>query len=226
MPIRAITFDLDDTLWPIAPVIERAERLMYQWLARNCPGLTRHHDIESLRRMRLGIDQQQPGIRHDFALMRRAVLRQAMAPLGYDEAMIEAAYQVFFAARNQVELYSDVRPALAQLSSRYRLGALSNGNADLQQIGLSEILVFAIHACDVGYLKPHPKMFQAVIDHLDLPACEILHVGDHLGHDVAGARDAGMQVVWINRSSKQSEPSELATISSLAQLPELLDLLD
>lgn len=223
MPIRAITFDLDDTLWPIAPVIERAECLMHQWLARNCPKVTRDHSIKSLQRIRMELGGQQPEMQHDFGLLRRTALRQVMAPLGYGKAEIEAAYQVFYTARNQVDLYPDVAPALAQLSRRYRLGGLSNGNADLRKIGLDQTLQFAVHACDVGHLKPHPRMFQAVVDHVDLPASQILHVGDHLQHDVAGAQAAGMQAVWINRGGRQTAPDQLAVISSLEQLPGLVE---
>jgi len=223
MPIRAITFDLDDTLWPIAPVIARAERLMHRWLAENCPQVARSYSIESLQQMRMRLDVQRPELGHDFGLMRRTVLRQVMEPLGYDAEMIEAAYQVFYAARNQVELYPDVKPALARLSGRYRLAGLSNGNADLEHIGLGRFLRFSIHAFEVGYLKPHPKMFQAAAERLALPVNQILHVGDHLEHDVAGAQRAGMRAVWMNRGGQQAGPDHGWVISTLEQLPELID---
>ena len=223
MPIRAITFDLDDTLWPIAPVIERAERLMHRWLAENCPPVARRHSIRDLRRMRMKLDLQRPELGHDFALMRRTVLQQAMGPLGYDAEMIETAYQVFYAARNQVELYPDVKPALTLLGDRFRLAAISNGNADLEKIGLGRPLGISIHACDVGYLKPHPKMFHAAAERLGLPAGQILHVGDHLQHDVAGAQRVGMRAVWINRGDPQQGPDHVGMVSNLEQLPRFIE---
>ena len=226
MPIRAITFDLDDTLWPIAPVIERAERLMHRWLAENCPQVARSHSLERLQQMRMTLDLQRPEMGHDFGLLRRTVLGQAMAPLGYDEDTIEAAYQVFYAARNQVELYPDVKPALAQLCGRYRLAGLSNGNADLKNIGLERYFRFSIHACDVGHLKPHRKIFQAAQERLGLPANQILHVGDHLDHDVSGALRAGMRAVWVNRGGQNPGPGEFAVILDLEQLPGLIDSMD
>jgi putative hydrolase of the HAD superfamily len=223
MPIRAITFDLDDTLWPIGPVIQRAEEIMYRWLTSHCPALVRCHSIESLHQIRIDLNQHRPELAHDFGLLRRAVLEQAMAPLGYSAETIETAYQVFYRARNQVELYPDVKPALAELATRFPLAGLSNGNADLGRIGLDKYLKVSIHACEVGHLKPHPKMFQAAASQLELPISQILHVGDHLEHDVAGARAAGMQVVWLNRTAAQPAQDSVVTISTLAQLPEQID---
>ena len=77
-----------------------------------------------------------PQMRHDFTFLRKQTLRDHAREFGYAEAMAEEAFDAFIQARNEVDLYADVLPALEQLRTRYRLFTASNGNADLGQIGI------------------------------------------------------------------------------------------
>jgi len=221
-PIAAITFDLDDTLWPILPTILRAEEILHHWLTENCPRLSLEQT--EMAQLRQEVIARHPAIAHDFSALRKVALREVLLPAGYDQPTVEAAFDVFFAARHEVTLFEDSLPCLQQLGRQFRLGAISNGNAELERVGLSPHFEFAINARGVGKAKPHPMIFAAAIERFDLPAHQILHVGDHPKEDVDGALDAGMQAIWLNRSGQVKPHARAQTVASLAELAALIAL--
>src|SRR5262249_29325090 len=180
MRIRAITLDLDDTLWPIEPVMLRAEQRLDDWLKTHCPRAAQTHPIPAMRALRDRVAQDNPGLAHDFSALRRLSLRAALLPHGYAEAHVDDAYATFYAARNEVECYADALPALARLAARFPLVSLTNGNADLERIGLAHFFRFSISSRDVGVAKPAPEIFHAACARLDLAPADVLHVGDDL----------------------------------------------
>jgi putative hydrolase of the HAD superfamily len=200
--IRAVTFDLDDTLWDIWPIVERAEQRLHAWLEDRYPRLTVAFTALELRELARRIGEQRPEIAHDRTALRLEALTLAADQVGYRSFHAEAAFQVFFAARNDVVFFDEVLPVLERLAQRYTLGALSNGNADIRLVGLAKLFDFAINAVDVGVSKPAPDMFVAACRHLDLEPAQIVHVGDDPEHDVMGAARVGMRTIWVNRDSK------------------------
>jgi phosphoglycolate phosphatase-like HAD superfamily hydrolase len=50
--VRAIAFDLDNTLWAVEPVLLRAEARVYAWLEQHCPRITANLTLEDMRRAR------------------------------------------------------------------------------------------------------------------------------------------------------------------------------
>jgi hypothetical protein len=135
--VAAICLDLDDTLWPIGPVIARAETTLFEWLAGRYPRVTERHDIASMRRLRERVAEDHPHMRHDLAFLRREALVRHAVEAGYPESLADEGFDRFFTVRNEVEPFADVVPALDALRRGYRLMSLSNGNADLQRIGLA-----------------------------------------------------------------------------------------
>ena len=144
--IRAVCFDLDNTLWDVWPVIRRAEQAMYDFLLARYPHAVENMTIESMREERARVAIEYPQMAHDFSFLRRQALRQQALAFGYTETMAEEAFEVFLRARNNIELYADTRPALALLHQRYRLFSASNGNADLAQIGLAQFFERSVAA--------------------------------------------------------------------------------
>jgi FMN hydrolase / 5-amino-6-(5-phospho-D-ribitylamino)uracil phosphatase len=134
---KAILFDLDDTLWPIAPVILQAEEKLFAWLREHAPRVAERFTIDTLRQARLELLARKPEFQLDLGKLRHAGLVDAFQQAGEDAAKVEHAMAQFFAARNAVVPYDDVLPGLLKLKNRVLIGSISNGNADLRTIGLS-----------------------------------------------------------------------------------------
>ena len=113
--------------------------------------------------------------------------------------MAHRAFEVFFAARNELDLFADVRPGLERLKSRYLLATLSNGNADLARIGLADFFALSLNARQIGVGKPHPRCFETLARGLSLKPHDIVYVGDDPLLDVEAARSAGLSTAWVNR---------------------------
>ncbi len=201
--IRAITLDLDDTLWPAAPTLARAELRAHAWLAEQAPAVTARWPMEALRELRMSLFSRHPELRHDFLRLRRMALHNAFEQAGVSGAgasdIIERALEVFMSARNEVDLYPEVRASLERLSRRYALASLTNGNADVGRIGLGHFFKATISAHAHGISKPDPALFHTACRELNCAPGEVVHVGDDAELDVRGARGAGLHAVWINR---------------------------
>src|SRR5262245_35339526 len=127
--LRAVAFDLDNTLWDVDPVIVRAEELWMEWLRENCPRITERLSLEDMRAARWALAEREPHNAHDLTYLRIASLAQHARECGYDESIAEAAFEIFITARNELELFPDVCAGLERLRARYALATLSNGNA-------------------------------------------------------------------------------------------------
>jgi putative hydrolase of the HAD superfamily len=222
--IRAICFDLDDTLWDLQPVIPRAERVLYEWFEREYPEVTRRYTFAQIRELRQQAVEQWPELRHDLTELRLRVLRQIAAESDYDEVMVQGAYEVFFAARNEVSLYADVVPVLQALAPRYQLFALSNGNADLNAIGIAGYFAGVYGAREFGVAKPDARFFIEAARHCGMGADELVHVGDHPQNDVVAAKKTGMRAVWLNRKSMPWPASDCVPDHEISGLDELVSL--
>jgi putative hydrolase of the HAD superfamily len=198
--IRAVAFDLDNTLWDVEPVIARAEHHWMQWLREHCPRIPQALSLEDLRKARMELAMREPHNAHDFTYLRIASLARHAREHGYDESIAEQAFEIFIAARNQIDLFADVRPGLQRLASRYSLASLSNGNADLGRIGLAAHFAVSLNARGVGAAKPDRRCFERLVADLDLEPHEVIYVGDDPLLDVEAARAAGMPTAWMNRT--------------------------
>lgn len=224
--IHALTLDLDDTLWAVAPVIERAERALHAFLHQNAPQAAERWPIEAMRRLREQVAAAHPHLAHDFTTQRRMTLSHALQDAGADLALVEPAYETFIAARNQVDLFPDVAEGLARLSQRRPLAALTNGNADIGRIGIGRHFRFSLGARDHGMPKPDPGIFLAACARLGVPPAQVLHVGDDPWLDVEGAARAGLVTCWIRRGNA-AWPDALAPADvEVASLTELADWID
>jgi len=223
--VRAICFDLDNTLWDVWPVIMRAEQKMYDFLAQRYPRVVAGMTVEMMRAAREQTAAAHPQMRHDFTFLRKQTLREHAREFGYAEAMVEEAFEAFIRARNEVDLYPDVLPALDRLAARYRLFTASNGNADLGRIGIAHFFERTVAARHVGALKPDPAIFHKVIEGTDLQAHEVVYVGDDPLLDVEGARGAGMQAIWIDRQGGEWPPQIAPASYTVRSLTELVELL-
>ena len=224
--VRAIIFDLDDTLWEVGPVIVRAEHAMLAFLAGRYPRVLERHTLDSMRDVRARMAFEHPAMRHDFTWLRLESLRHHAREAGYPDAMAQEAFEVFYRTRNEVTLYDDVLPALEQLRARFRLFAISNGNADLATIGLGRFFEHALAAREAGVLKPDPRIFELLLERAGLGASQVVHVGDDAVADVDGARRAGLTPVWLNRRGCDWPAATLPAPLTVRTLTELVRLFD
>jgi putative hydrolase of the HAD superfamily len=216
-----LSFDLDDTLWPVGPVIAAAESALYSWLREHYPRAVSGHSIESMRSLRAAVAERFPEHGHDLTFLRHRALAELFGAAGHTESLADDALEVFFAARNRVQLYDDVRPTLGRLRSRYRLFAVSNGNADLRRCGIADLFAGHVTARAAGAAKPDARIYAALLEMAGVEASRVLHIGDDPLADVVGATQAGMHAVWLNRDARQW-PKGLAppprTVSTLAEI--------
>ncbi|MGB6308404.1 MAG: HAD family hydrolase, partial [Steroidobacteraceae bacterium] len=154
-----LSFDLDDTLWPVAPVIEAAEKSLLAWLRARHPAAVSGHSIESLRALRAAVAERFPEHSHDLTFLRHRALKEMFGGSGHSEDLADEALEVFLMERNRVSFYDDVKPSLIRLSSRYRLFALSNGNADLSRCGIADLFAGHVTARAAGAAKPDARIF-------------------------------------------------------------------
>ncbi len=222
--ISTITIDLDDTLWDNKPTLEYAENVLHDWLQINVPLLAAQNSIEDMKQHRQEISNEDQKLSHDMTLLRSESLLRLSKDLGYSEDIINEAMDVFLQARNNVKLYDDVLLFLEESQKNYQLVALSNGNADVNAIGIGKYFSRTFSPADMGTSKPDPAMFYYVFDQMSIEADSVLHIGDEPKTDVLGAAAAGVRCIWINRNNMRL-PEEISQpemeISSLAQLTPL-----
>ncbi|MEP7187266.1 MAG: HAD family hydrolase [Rhodanobacter sp.] len=222
--IQALTLDLDDTLWPVVPALERADKAVDDWLRHHHPEVARAWPIAAMRQLRARMATQRLDLAHDFTTQRQLTLQHAFDSCGVEAAPIEALWEIYFAARNSVELYPDSLPALQRIAARWPVASLTNGNADLERIGIHAHFAHHVSARDRGVAKPDVRIFLAAADLLGVEPEHILHVGDDPYMDVVGARDAGLHTAWINRD-RRPWPTELGPAPEL-DLPDMAALAD
>ncbi len=229
MTIKLLTFDLDDTLWPCLATIQQTETKLHQWFTHHHSFISEHYSIIDLRNKRQKLAQQYPHIAHDLSALRKHSFAELAHEMGYSseqqQQFIHDAFSFYFKERNKVSLYSDVLPTLEILNKHYDLVALSNGNADINQVGLGHLFKFSWSAADAGKQKPHPIVFHSLMQKCQLGANKIIHIGDDPISDIQGAQQSGIQAIWLNRN-KTTWPKELNSpfieIDQLNQLPAIL----
>ena len=197
--IALITIDLDETVWPCAPVIEQAEHELLVWLQQQAARLVRSHDLDSLRDHRRLVMQNRPEIAHDITAVRMTSLRLLLKEFDYAPELAGEAMDVFLAARNRVSPFPDVYPVLQSLAQLYCIASITNGNADVKRTSLGSCFDFSLSAAQVGAPKPAPDLFQHAIQQAGVEPVQALHIGDDPLLDVEAARRVGMCTVWVNR---------------------------
>ena len=228
MAIKSISFDLDDTFWPLMPTILEAERNSREWIQQNYPGATSSLSREVSIEIRDKLIREDPTIINRISELRLKIFTEAGILSGYSEkesiSMAEEAFRIFFEGRNKVIFYEGVLDTLDILNEKYSLGVITNGNADLEMIGISHYFDYIFSPVELNAHKPDPKMFEAVLKATGLKADEICHIGDHPVNDVKASYDFGCKAVWFKeKESDLKLDIEVPFFSDWRKLPKLLE---
>lgn len=224
--IEAVVLDLDDTLWPIAPVINRAENALARWIALRAPAVAAQWDVNTLKLLRASLVAANPSLRNDVMGLRRGTIAAAFADAGAPAEQAEEAFAFFRAERQKVEFYPDALPALERLRKRYRLGVISNGFADVHSIGIGAHFDAVVSAHEVGISKPDPRIFGACVERMGIAPAAMLYAGDDPANDVVAPQAAGFRAAWINRAGHawpDDMPPPAAQAPVFSHLGELAD---
>lgn len=229
MTIRLLTFDLDHTLWDPDAALIRGEADSHAWLAAQVPSFGAQFPPAAFVELRVQLRDRYPDLKHRVSEIRRVAFRHALQQCGVtgseNEQLAALAFDVFWQCRQQVDVFADTATLLQALSAHYTLGALSNGNASLQAIGLAGHFRFHFAGEDFAAAKPAPDMFVAALQHAGVAPHEALHIGDHPVDDMQGAQAVGMKTLWVNFGDKPWPLDSAApdyTVTALEQILQQL----
>ena len=222
--IDAISLDLDDTLWPVMPALVAAEQAMHAWLQERAPATAALCSIERIREIRLLVAMAHADRAHDMGWLRLESLRRALHQSGDDPALAVGAFNEFMDGRQRVTPYPDVEPLLQRWKSRYKLLLVTNGNADIDRIGLGHFFDARAVAHQVGVGKPDRRIFDHACEQAGVAPSRVLHLGDDLELDVRGARLAGMHAAWLRRPDLLEAGSAVSAEDDAIPEPAFSDL--
>jgi putative hydrolase of the HAD superfamily len=224
MTVRAVLFDVDFTLCRPGPELS-AERYA-RVAARH--GVTldvgRHDEAREAAALNL---KRHPELLHDETIWHRFTEEIFLGMGGPAEIASECATEIErgWEVAENFELFEDALPVLEELRvARVKIGLVSNGIRDLTEF-------VAHHRLDVdaivdsrshGRVKPHPTIFQAALDALEVDARDAVMVGDSLVEDIEGARALGMHAILVDRDERHPDVEQRLT--DLYGLPAALGL--
>ena len=218
--IHLITFDLDNTLWVVETVIVRAEREMQDWIKIQVPQYTQVASNKLIsKKIREKISKGNAATQHDISLFRISYLTEMFLECGIKSSettrLAENAFAVFMKWRNKVHFFEGALDTLKTLSVNYELAALTNGNADISQMGLDTYFSFAINAADVGASKPAPDMFMQALALSGASTNQAIHIGDNRIDDIEGANKVGFYTIWVNLKNSEKDSVATSTVHDL-----------
>jgi HAD superfamily hydrolase (TIGR01509 family) len=214
-----VFFDVDQTLCDFEIMMGRALQATADLINRRYPRLARGAlspaDLQTARQ-RIAA-QSPPGV----ALMelRRQSFAWALAGTTDDPTEISAITDFYRVARyRDPVIFDDVRPTLAALEPRARLGTISNGNSTLALLGLHDHFECEFAAEAIGFAKPDRRIYAHVAAQIAAEPASLMMVGDSYHADVAGAEAAGWRAVWLQRDRPSRPPARIQTLLDLVDL--------
>ena len=200
--IELITFDLDDTFWDIRSTIINAENNSRKWAEDRIGEKIEWGTFEDFMKVRSELVKKDPSLEYDLGMLRKKTIAYHTKKYFKDtkdlNKFIEEAYSFFLGERHKVTFYDDVVIVLEELSSKYKLGFLTNGNADVNKLGIGHLFDFSISSIDVKSNKPDQAHFVKARELSQVNFKNTLHVGDHPVNDILGARKLGINTMWFN----------------------------
>ncbi len=228
-PFKVISFDLDDTLYSNFPVMMATDAKMICYFAQLLPTrISADYDYQFWFPFRKLAIQNNPHVKHDVGELRLQSYFLGIKSLGFSNQnarlMAEQALDYFVNERSDFTVPSPVHQLLAKLKRRWPLVAISNGNVDINKIGLSDYFEEILMAGNGLKQKPDIDMFSIASQKLSVPLEQFFHVGDCGQNDIYGALKAGCQTAWVSSYDVGKPITVLANIelSDVVELQRLL----
>ena len=225
-PVKAISFDGDMTLWDFDKIMRHSLSLALAELRRRLPGqATSHLTIDKMIKIRNSVAAELKGKVVHLEEIRFHAFRRTVEFVGYSDDHLAADLNALYLKHRfeDAELYPDVIPSLDALRPGFTIGLLSNGNGYPERCGLPDRFSFVVFSQDVGVEKPAAGMFLAACEQAGCAPCELMHVGDSLEADVAGAYGIGAISVWLNRDGV-SNTCDIVPHHEIRSLEEIEDI--
>ena len=225
--IKMITFDLDDTLWDNMPTITKAEFETRKWIEDQV-GKVEWGDFNDFIKIREELIKNDPSVQWDISKLRKEIFRIKLLhiePESYRNRIVENAFDLFMLKRHEIELFDGVEAVIKDLSKKYTLGVLTNGNADIYKFDIGKYFHFSISSLEAKNSKPHRAHFDEAIKQVnDVGFENILHIGDHQIHDILGAFNLGIDALWFNNNNSEWDQDFLKPdeFNAWKDLPEII----
>jgi len=226
-PFKAISFDLDDTLYDNQPIIKKAEDEILAYLNQKHPELAGLTQAQWLSYKDF-IAKEQPELTDDVSLWRITTLIRVMTVYGITPFKAidyaQHAFNEFITLRSAFTVPPKSIQLLEKLAQSYPVIAITNGNVDEFKIRLDNKFKFILKAGMGFKAKPQGDLFIEAARRLNIEVSDILHVGDHLISDVYGAQNNGAQAVWFNPNKQSLTGALLLPTVEISQLEQLYKL--
>lgn len=226
--IRALSFDLDDTLYDNGPIIEQAEQSIAEFMRSEYLACAMY-DRAYWDQLKNELKADYPALREDVSLCRICMFETGLMRGGMPEAEAKIAaqrgFQEFLRVRSQVTVPTQSFELLADIGRHYPVVGITNGNVMPEQIGLSPYFKFVVKAGNGLRMKPAEDLFRHVARELDVAPHEIMHVGDDQYTDVFGAIRNGYQAAWLNTTPERQPALKVLPHLMIYDINELRSLL-
>ena len=227
-PFKAISFDLDDTLYDNHPIIKKAEEDFLLYLNQTYPELS-ELDTRQWLLYKNHLVTEFPELANDVSLWRIKIVERVMTIFGIPEykaiEYAQLAFIEFLRLRSDFTVPNESLVLLDELAKNYSVIAITNGNVDEKQIGLQDKFQFILKAGGEFKAKPQADLFIEAAKRLNIEVSDILHIGDHLISDVFGAQNNGAQAVWLNEHKQPLSGARLLPTVEITQLGQLYSLI-
>ena len=229
MQISTISFDGDMTLWDFMKVMRHSLKHTLTELQRQVPtARVLELTVDEMIVIRNQFAEEVKGTIWNLEEIRLRAFEKTLEYAGCPDKELAMHLNAIYRKHRfeDVELYPDAISTFDVLAPHFKLGLLSNGNTYPERCGLEGHFGFVVFSQDVRIEKPTRKIFEITAQRAGCELAEMLHVGDSLENDVAGARNAGAHSVWLNRESvpNDTEIRPDYEVVSLTEIPTILGL--
>ncbi len=199
MSLRAVLFDLDDTLYPEIEFVMSG----FRSVARHLSSRYQLDEKVLLTRMSETLEKKGRGKIFD-------ILLKDLDMYAYEK--VRLLVYLYRSHSPTIHLYGDTLPTINRLREKgLLLGIITDGLASVQRskveaLGLRDLFDVVIYTDEVGreYWKPSVVPYQVALDLLEVESSEAVYVGNDLAKDFTGANRLGMLTIHVNRSTQQA----------------------